>query len=135
MLKRRFTATRALAACAALLALNAVLLVAQPGLAFPAPILDRLFGRAMIRAEVLLERNGVVRLDRGDRGKIRGLGAGWITLRERDGYVVTIDVAPNARVWLNGRAAGMFALRRGMEATVIQEGDDTADVIQVVTRR
>ena len=135
MRKRRLSLTRAVAALAALLALNAILVVTQPGLALPGPVLDRWFGRDMIRAEVVLERNGFVRADRIDRGRIRGFGAGWITIRERDGLVATIDVAPNARVWLNGRSVGMFALRRRMEATVIQEGDDTADIIRAFTRR
>ena len=135
MRRRRLASNRVLAVVAALLALNAILFVTQPGLALPRPLLSRYFGPKMVRAEVVLKEQGVVRLDRIDRGQIRTMTGESLTLRERDGRTVTIEIAPNARVSVNGRLAGVAALRRGMQATVISEGDDSADVIQAAWRR
>jgi hypothetical protein len=135
MRKWRPSPSRALVLLAAMLALNAVLLVTQPGWALPRPALGRFFGPSMIRAEAVLKENGAVDLYRIDRGRIRAVGASSLTLRERDGLVVSIPVAAGARVALNGRAAGLLALRRGMEATVVREGDNPAQMVQAFTRR
>ena len=130
MRKWRLSPTRVVAAFVALLALNAILFVTQPGWALQRPLLNRYFGPKMVRAEVVLREQGVVRSDRIDRGEIRMLTGDFVTLRERDGLIVTIELAANPRVSVNGRQAGIFALRRGMVATVIRQGDDSADIIQ-----
>ena len=43
-----------------------------------------------------------------DRGRVQSIGPSSLTLLERDGSVVTIQVAPNAVILVNG-AAGTFA--------------------------
>lgn len=122
--------SRALAVAAALLAVNAVLFLAQPGLALPNSFLGFLFGPNMIRAEAIVKVNGVVHDYRVDRGRIRLVGGGAMTLYERDGTVATIRIAPDARIQVNGRSAGLAALRRGMRATAVRDGDAPAEIVQ-----
>jgi hypothetical protein len=96
---------------AALLAVNATLLVAQPGLA-------------------LVKDGGVLHDYRVDRGVIRNKADGTLTLLERDGSLVGISVAPTAAITINGRPAAYAALRRGMVATVIRDGDAPANEVR-----
>ncbi len=123
---------------AALLAVNAVLLAAQPGLALsralPNGLASYLFGPNLVRAEVLVKDDGALRDYRIDRGVIRDKGAGSLTLRERDASIVTIAVAPGARISLRGRPASFSALRRGMVVTVIRDGDGPAGEVRAVGR-
>ena len=58
-----------------------------------------------------------------DRGTIRDRVPGSLTLRERDGTVVTLPVAPDATITYRNRTIGFERLRRGMNALVIREGD------------
>ena len=90
-------------AVAALLCVNAVLLVAQPALALPQGLEDFLFGPKLVRAEVILQDAGGVYDYRIDRGRIRTVGADSIALLERDGTVVTIPVAPTAEILFKNR--------------------------------
>ena len=122
----------------ALLAVNAVLLAAQPGFALstalPGSLGNYLFGPKLVRAEVLVKDGGVLHDYRIDRGVIRDKSPGSVTLRERDASVVTIAVAPNASISLNGRPASFSALRRGMVATVVRDGDSPAGEVRAVGR-
>ena len=70
-----------------------------------------------MRAEVLVKDDGALHDYRIDRGVIRDKAPGSLTLRERDATVVTIAVAPNASISINGRSTSFSALRRGMVAT------------------
>ena len=110
----------------ALLGLNAVLLVAQPGLAVPRELGNYFFGPKLVRAEVLIQEGGVLHDYRIDRGVLRGKPAGALVLRERDGTLVTIAVAPTAAVTMGGHPTSLGALRRGMTLTVIRDGDAPA---------
>ena len=118
--------SKALWVVAALLALNAVLFVAQPGLAVPRQLGNYFFGPKLVRAEVLLQEGGAVHDYRIDRGVLRGKPAGAVVLRERDGTLVTIAVAPTAAVTFAGHPTSLAALRRGMQVTVIRDGDAPA---------
>ena len=121
MTRRRF----ALLALA-LLGLNASLLVAQTGLALPQALIDRFFGPRMIRAEVVVQSGPAgVRDFRIDRGKIVAASAGSVTLRERDGTDVTIEVAANVRIH------GGSQLRRGLRVLVVRRANSPAHLIQV----
>ncbi len=122
MPKRR----KALWALVALLLVNTVLLVTQPALALPRSLGNFFFGPKLIRAEVLLKDGNAVRLYRIDRGVIRDKRGSALTLRERDGTLVTIEISPTASVSVGGRPADVGALRRGMSVTVIREGDAPA---------
>ena len=97
---------------AVLVALNAFFWLAQGGFALPQALIDRFFGPRMIRAEVILQgARGVVNDFRLDRGVITATGPGSITLRERDGTLVTIPVAAGARVVGSPRFTDVSRLR------------------------
>ena len=64
-----------------------------------------------------------------DHGRIRQVGASTVTLRERDGTVVTINVSPTARIKLNGKNASFLQLQKGMMALTIHDGDKPADQV------
>ena len=119
---------------AALLALNAVLFVAQPGLALPGSLGNYFFGPKLVRAEVLVKDGGVLHDYRIDRGVIRSKADGTLTLLERDGTLVPIPVAATAAITLNGRPIGYAALRRGMVATVIRDGDAPANEVRAARK-
>jgi hypothetical protein len=123
---------KALWAVAALLALNVVLVGAQlAGAALPRGIGNYFMGPKLVRAEVLV-MDGSLREFRIDRGAIRDRPvAGSLTLRERDGTVVTLPVAPDVTVMYRNRTVSFERLRRGMNALVIREGDGPVIEIRV----
>lgn len=115
---------------ATLLALNVVLLVAQPGLALPGSLGTYFFGPKLVRAEVLVKDGGALHDYRIDRGTIRAKSNGSLSLLERDGSLVTISVSPSAAITLGGTPTGFATLRRGMVATVIRDGDAPATEVR-----
>ena len=126
--------SKAFWAVAALLAVNATLLVAQPGLALPGSLGNYFFGPKLVRAEVLVKDGGVLHDYRIDRGAIRAKAGGTLTLLERDGTLVQIPVAPTAAVTIGGRPMPYSALRKGMVATVIRDGDAPASEVRAARR-
>jgi hypothetical protein len=126
--------SKALWLVAALLLVNAVLLAAQPGLALtgslPRSLGDYFFGPKLVRAEVLVKDATALHVYRVDRGVIRSKAGGTLLLRERDGTVVTIPVAPGASITIGAQPASYSSLRRGMVATVIREGDAAATEVR-----
>ncbi|NUT55478.1 MAG: hypothetical protein HOQ03_05795 [Thermoleophilia bacterium] len=126
--------SKALWAAVALLAVNAVLVVAQPGLALPGSLGNYFFGPKLVRAEVLVKDGGVLHDYRVDRGTIRSKAGGVLTLLERDGSLVQIQVAPTAAITLGGRPAAYANLRKGMVATVIRDGDAPASEVRATRR-
>jgi hypothetical protein len=126
--------SKALWVVAALLAVNAVLLAAQPGLALPQSLGNYFFGPRLVRAEVLVNDAGVLHDYRIDRGVIRAKAPGSLTLRERDGSLQTIAISPNALITFGGRPVRFSQLRRGMIATVIRDGDAPAIEVRVTGR-
>ena len=122
--------SKALWAVVALLAVNAVLLVAQPGLALPGSLGNYFFGPKLVRADVLMKDGGALHVYRVDRGTIRNKAGGTLQLAERDGTLVSIPVSPTAAITINGRPASYALLRRGMVATVIREGDAPATEVR-----
>jgi hypothetical protein len=95
-----------------------------------------LFGPGLIRAEAIVRQDGVVRDYRLDRGRVRAVlrPAQAIVLREADGTIATIPVAPDARIELGGRIVTFAAVRRGMHATTLREGGGAASRVQLVRR-
>ena len=101
-----------------------------------APVLPTAFtalllGNQMVRAEI-----GVASADPAtphdfllDHGRIKQVGVFTLTLKEKDGTVVTINISPTARVRLNGQNASFVELRKGMMATTIHDGDKPADQV------
>ncbi len=123
-----------ISAFAALLALNAVLFVAQPGLALPGSLGNYFFGPKLVRAEVLIQAGGVLHDYRIDRGVIRAKSDGTLSVLERDGSLVTIPVAPAAAITIGGRPATFSALRRRMVVTVIRDGDAAATEVRALRK-
>jgi hypothetical protein len=123
--------SKALWAVAALLLVNAVLIAAQAGLALPGSLGNYFFGPKLVRADVVVKDGGAVHLYRVDRGTIRTKPVGGtLQLLERDGTLVPIPVSPTAAITIAGRPASFGALRRGMVATVIREGDAPATEVR-----
>jgi hypothetical protein len=91
------------------------------------------FGPNMVRLEAYVQRNGGPHDYRLDRGRIRALAPGSVTLKERDGQIFVIPLSPTAKVKLNGRASSVGALRRGMSASTLRDNDDPAGLVQAFT--
>jgi hypothetical protein len=121
----------AVAAIAALLALNAVLFVVQPGLALPRSLANYFYGPGLIRAEVLVRDAEGIHDWRLDQGRILRVMPARSGLRivEHDGRVVNVEVAPDARIELHGRPVPLFALRRGIRALIVRDGESPAVVV------
>jgi hypothetical protein len=93
-----------------------------------------LFGPRLVRAEVILDDRGTIRDVRVDRGRIVRVRPGAIVLRERDGRRLAIPLAPAVRVQIDSVDASVSALRRGMVATTVRDGDGPAGQVLAVTR-
>jgi hypothetical protein len=130
-MKRR---TLFIAAFAALLTLNAVLLLVQSGLALPPGFAAYLLGPKMVKAEIVLKDGSGLHDYRLDQGKIRAVAPASLTLWERTGELVTIPVTSGTRVTLGGKTVSLAALRRGMRATTMREGSAPAISVQVSKR-
>ena len=122
---RRAVVIGALAAAVALVPLSAGQAV------LPDPLVRTFLGPKLVRAEVVLMEGSTAKLYRLDRGRVRDYTRSSITLRERDGTVVTVPMSPTVRIRVNGRSAGFAGLRRGLMATTIRTGDGPVDRIEV----
>jgi hypothetical protein len=121
----------AVAAFAALLTLNAVLFLVQPGLALPRSLANYFYGAGLLRAEVVMRDAEGLHDWRLDQGRILRVAPVRSMLRivEHDGRVVELQVAPDARIELHGRPVPLGALRRGIRAFVVREGEGPAEVV------
>lgn len=91
-------------------------------------------GGGFVRGELVTRSGGVLHDYRVDRGRIRQVRPGALTLRELDGTVVTIPVADTAQVRLGGRTVTLAELRRGMNAITIRDGDAAAERVVATVR-
>jgi hypothetical protein len=116
--------------------LTALLLAPSGLLAAPYDVLRPLLANGLVRAEIVTRSGGALHDYRVDKGRIRAVRplALTLTLREADGTVATIPLAPGANVTLAGRPVELAQLRRGMQALTIRDGDAAATRV-VVTRR
>jgi len=116
-----------------LVAVNSFFWLAPGGLALSRALIDQYFGPRMIRAEVLVQTpSGGTEDYRIDRGVIRGISPGTITLREKNGDMVTIQLATDATVTgAGGRTRGTGVLRMGLRVTVLRLANAPAETIQV----
>lgn len=116
-------------------ALNVTLWLATTGWALNPGNLVGLVGPKMVRAEIVVQDAGVTHDYRVDRGRVSGVAGSSLTLVERDGTTATIQVAPGARITLDGRSVPLAALaRRRIEATAVRDGDAPAQSVQARTR-
>jgi hypothetical protein len=115
-----------------LLAVNGVLLVTEPGLALPRSLGSYFFGPRLVRADVVV-RDGGIREFRLDRGRVRRKFGSSLVLREADGTIVVVPVAPGAAILINGRTATFAELTRGMVALTVREGGAAASEVRART--
>jgi hypothetical protein len=116
----------------ALVAVNSFFWLAQGGFALPRAFIDQYFGTRMIRAEVVVQTSIGADDYLIDRGVIRTVAPGSITLKEKDGRMVTIDIAPSATVTgPGGRTRGTGVLRIGVRVLILRLANAPADTIQV----
>jgi hypothetical protein len=97
-------------------------------LRLPRAMINGLLGPRMLRGEIAVQAGAVHHDYLLDRGRIRSVSGATnsITLKERDGQVVTVAVAADARITLNGQASSFAALAKGMTATTIRDGVGSA---------
>jgi hypothetical protein len=90
------------------------------------------FGPKLVRAEVVTNEAGAIHDYRGDRGRIRGIARATLslTLLERDGTLVTVQVSPSASITLGGAGVPFTRLRRGFTATTVRDGAAAASIVQ-----
>jgi hypothetical protein len=121
---------------ALLVALNGVLALAQSGSGMPYALMAKLLGPNMLRAEVVWKGGGVTHDYLLDSGRIRSLTAGssMITLVERDGKLVTVTVAPTARITLGGEVVPFSSLRRGQRVLIMRDGSSPAELVQATRK-
>ena len=91
----RVMSRRFLLLAGVLVTLNLALWLASPGLALRRAVIQELFGRQMVRAEVLKKNGEDWRLDRGVIVQVNGI---QLTLREADGRVQTIPISGSTKV-------------------------------------
>jgi hypothetical protein len=130
MPKRRIVALLA----GLVLALNVVLALAQSGSALPRSLTSKLLGPNMVRAEILWKSGGVQHDYLLDNGRIRTVGAGSLTLVEKDGKVVTMPVAVDADVTFRASPVPLSSLRRGMRAVTYRDGNAPAYKVEAFPR-
>ena len=133
-MRRMTRRTLALFVVAGLLAVNATLLLVQPGLALPGSLAAWLLGPKMVKAEIVVKDGKTTYDYRIDQGKIRAVSTTSVTLFERTGEVVTIPVSPGARVTLGGKTVLLTALKKGMRVQTVRNGSAPADTVQAFRR-
>ena len=126
--------TFALLVVAALLAVNATLLLVQPGLALPGSLAAYLLGPKMVKAEVVIKDGKTTYDYRIDQGRLRAVSSTSVTIYERTGDVVVVPVSPGAQVTLGGKAVLLTALKKGMRVQTVRNGSAPADTVQAFRR-
>ncbi len=124
---------RLLGIAAAATAVAAFALV-QSGAAGPSSLGNFFFGPKLVRAEVITNEGGTIHDYRVDRGRIRAVAPGSLTLFEKDGTLVSVPVAGTADVRLDGVTVPLTRLRRGFVATTVRDGSAAASIV-IATRR
>jgi hypothetical protein len=125
------TRRRSMLLAVTLVAVSSFFGLAPAGFAIPAAMVNDLFGSRLVRAEVLVSTPGGTTDYRIDRGTIVSSDAGSITLRELNGEVVTIPVAPDARVQGGGRLGTVGQLRKRTRVTVLRDANGPVSMVQV----
>jgi hypothetical protein len=126
MKRRRF-----LLLAVTLVALNSFFWLAQSGFALPKAIINQFFGGNMVRAEVIVASGGGTQDWRIDRGVITAISGTSVTLREKDGTFVTLQLDPNARVQGPARFASVGLLRKRLRVVLYRLSDQPATTVQV----
>ena len=123
MFSRRF-----LLLAAVLVTLNLVLWLAGPGLALRQGIIQQLFGRGLIRAEVIKRGGADWRLD---RGVITQVSSTQLTLRERDTKVQSIPLSSTTDVIRFGHHLPPSVLAKRWHVVVTWPANGAAQTVDV----
>jgi hypothetical protein len=121
-----------------LVTLNLVLWFAAPGLALRRALINQLFGQSMVRAEVVKKDGSDWRLD---RGVITQVNSTQVTVREYDGRIQQIPLAPTTVVirTATGRHLPLSALARRWRVLVTWPAPngpaESVDVERIPRRR
>jgi hypothetical protein len=115
----------------ALVALNSFFWLAAGGFALPKAIINQFFGNNMIRAEVLLQTPAGIQDWRIDRGTITQVSGQTLTLLERDGTTVTVQIDPNARIQGSARFARANRLKPRLRVAVYHQANLPSLLVQV----
>jgi hypothetical protein len=116
----------------ALVALNCFFWIAQSGFALPKSLIGDFFGPRMVRAEVLVvAQDGTTQDYFIDQGVITQVSSTSITLRERNGDVRSIALAPSVAVHTGSHLMPLRKLRPGAVVTVFHIGSAPAATIDV----
>jgi hypothetical protein len=111
----------------ALVALNSFFWLAAGGFALPKAIINQFFGNQLVRAEVFLQNGQDWRIDRGVVTNVVTNSAGTtVTLRESDGTVVDVPVAPAARIQGFARQ-----IRKKQRVVLYHQANTPAELVQV----
>jgi hypothetical protein len=76
----------------------------------------------LVRAEFVTLSAGNARAFSADRGTIRRIRGGVLTLAERDGSTRQIKLSSTTQIRVDGRNAALSLIRRGMRATIVRRG-------------
>jgi hypothetical protein len=118
-----------------LVTLNVALWLAAPGLALRKAIISQLFGPKMIRA-VAYDKPGVQ--TNLDRGVITQVSSTQLTLREFDGRIQPIPLAPTTEVFRFGRTLPLDVLAKRWHVVVtwpVTGPAQSVDVEKIPLRR
>ncbi|HKB94570.1 MAG TPA: hypothetical protein VKC62_10095 [Gaiellaceae bacterium] len=130
MRRRRFVFLAVL-----LVALNASFWLAASVFALPGGgFVQALFGRSMVRADVIWMENGKVSDTRVDRGVVTALSTvapASVTLRERDGSSWTIPLAATVTVRIGATVGTLDLVHKGVRVVVTRPATGSADTIVV----
>jgi len=110
------------------------LVLVQTGAAGMRSLGNDFFGPKLVRAEVITSEGGAIHDYRVDRGRIRSIGPGSLTLLEKDGTLVSVPVAATADVTLHGDRVLLTRLRRGLVATTVRDGAAAASIVVATGR-
>jgi hypothetical protein len=89
--------------------------------------LGRFFlGATLVRAEAVTKDPAGLHDYRIDQGRVRAVTGDSLKLRERNGDLVTVPVAPGATIRVGGRPASLAQIRAGSVALTIRDGGVTA---------
>jgi hypothetical protein len=130
-MRRMFSRRFALLA-GVLVTLNVVLFFAAPGLAIRQALVNQLFGKKMIRAEVIDWAGSGTTADwRLDRGVITQVSSTQITLRERDTKIQQIPISSTTDVIRFGHHLSPDVLRKRWHVLVTWPANGTAQSVDV----
>ena len=111
-----------------LVTLNVVLWFAAPGLALRKAIVNQLFGRGMVRAEVIKRDGSDWRLD---RGVITSVDSTQVTVSEADGRVQQIPLSSSTKVVRFGRRLTVGVLAPRWHVLVMWPANGAAQSVDV----